>query len=67
MSVKYLKQGVEIDEQGCDQIQESWRFLGMAYLRLEDDKAARKAFRRCKEIDPSSDPGIECAQILEGI
>lgn len=65
-SVIYLKQAIETPQPGCDQLQEAYRYLGMSLLRVEQDKAAVNAFRRCVEIDRVSDAGIECARILEG-
>jgi tetratricopeptide (TPR) repeat protein len=66
-SVVYLKQGLEVPEEGCDRMQEAYRILGLSYLRLEKDAKATKALRQCAEIDRISETGVSCAEALEGL
>jgi tetratricopeptide (TPR) repeat protein len=62
-----LKQALEIPEQGCDQIQDAYYFLGMSYLRLEKDHQARRSFDKCIKISQISEIGIMCAEVLAGL
>ncbi|MCP4197153.1 MAG: tetratricopeptide repeat protein [Proteobacteria bacterium] len=62
-----LKQALEIPEQGCDQIQDAYYFLGMAYLRLGKDHQAKRTFGKCVNISQISDNGILCAEVLAGL
>jgi Tfp pilus assembly protein PilF len=62
-----LKGAVAVERPGCDQMQEAFHLLGMTYLRLGREAEAAEAFDRCREIDPTSEIGVGCAETGSGL
>ena len=62
-----LKQSMEIPEPGCDQIQDTYYFLGMAYLRIGKDHTAQRTFDKCIDLNRISEIGISCAEVRAGL
>jgi len=55
-----LEKALAVEGNTKQQLCEIWELMGMAYVVLEDEKAARKAFKRLLSIDPDYhlSPGI---------
>jgi tetratricopeptide (TPR) repeat protein len=66
LAEKSLKQSLEIPEDGCDQMQEAFHFIGMTYLRQDNDAEAKDAFTRCIELNDANEIGEACAEALAG-
>ena len=62
-----LKRGVEVPEKGCDRLQDAHHLLGMTYLRLSRDAEAKSSFEICRDIDPSTETGSACQEVLAGL
>ena len=60
-SEKMLSQSLSISESGCDQMQESYYFLGMIYLRRGDVASSQQMFERCVFISAVTETGARCA------
>ncbi len=62
-----LATAVETPEAGCDKIQEAYHYLGMARLRLGDERGAAAALTRCRELGTHTATGSACAEALAGL
>lgn len=52
---------------GCDRIQPAFRIRGEVHAQLHQPDAARLDFTRCRDLDPSSRDGQECARMLRTV
>jgi len=63
-ALESLNNAASIEINGCNQMQEIFHFMGMAYLQLNRKDEARDAFARCIEISPVTEIGSGCAAAL---
>jgi tetratricopeptide (TPR) repeat protein len=60
-----LTHALEIDDEGCRQLQDAWRLRGETRSRLGRREDAVSDFERCVEIGGQTEAGRACAGFLE--
>jgi len=58
---EYLVQSVSIEQSGCANLQEAFRFLGLTALKLNLAGEAMKHFQKCVELGRKTEIGRKCA------
>jgi len=63
-AIEALDQALGTTAHGCDHIQAAWRLRGELRASLHQVEAARADLTRCRDLDPGSTDGRECATQL---